>query len=225
MDWPALRLSLTLAALTCAILVPFAVLAGRALAWRRFRGKGMVHALIAVPLILPPTVLGFFLLVATGPTSWVGQVYEWVAGRPLAFSFDGLVLASIIFNLPFAIQPIEQAFHNISGRVREAAWCSGLSRWRTFWMIELPLAWPGIAAGTALTFAHTMGEFGVVLMIGGNIPGETRTLAISIYDSVQTFDNQAAAAMSALLLAVSLGAIGVVYGSANRRRAPGHDVR
>ena len=125
--------------------------------------------------------------------------FESLFGHSLAFSFEGLLLASVIFNLPFAVQPLQRAFETVPQNVREAAWCSGLSSWRTFWRIELPLAWPGAVTALALTFAHTLGEFGVVLMVGGNIPGETRTAAIAIYDRVQAFDNDAAGAMSALL--------------------------
>ena len=211
MDWPALSLSVELACWTVAVLIPFAVAVGRPLAWRRFPGKGWVAALIALPLVVPPTVLGFYLLVAFGQGSAVGDLYRAVVGRSLVFSFQGLLLASLIFNLPFAVQPIQRAFETVPRSVREAAWCSGLSAWRTFWRIELPLALPGVVSAAVLTFAHTMGEFGVVLMVGGNIPGETRTLAIAIYDRVQAFDDAAAGAMAALLLALAFVAIGVVH--------------
>lgn len=211
MDWQALSLSLELAAWTVVILIPAAILIGRPLAWRRFRGKGWVVALIALPLVVPPTVLGFYLLSAFGGDSVIGGLYQSLVGRPLVFTFQGLLLASLLFNLPFAVQPVQRAFEAVPPSVREAAWCSGLSAWRTFWCIELPLALPGIVSAIVLTFAHTMGEFGVVLMVGGNIPGETRTMAIAIYDRVQAFDDAAAGAMAALLLAVAFVAIGLVH--------------
>jgi molybdate transport system permease protein len=207
MDWTALALSLKLAAATTVLLLPLAVLLARPLAWSRFAGKALVESLVALPLVLPPTVLGFYLLLAMGGNSMLGQVWHGLTGRALVFSFDGLLLASLIFNLPFAVQPIQRAFDAIPRAAREAAWCCGLSRWRTLWRVELPLAWPGLLSAIVLTFAHTLGEFGVVLMVGGNIEGETRTVAISIYDRVQAFDESGAAAMSALLVAISFAAI------------------
>jgi molybdate transport system permease protein len=138
-------------------------------------------------------------------------LFEAIAGRQLAFTFTGLVFASIIANLPFAIQPMQRAFEAIPQNVREAAWVSGLGAWQTFWRIELPLAWPGIVSALALVLAHTLGEFGVILMIGGNIPGETQTLSIALYDRVQAFRNAEAAAMAASLLALSFLAIAIVH--------------
>jgi molybdate transport system permease protein len=216
-DWVAFSLSLRLAAWTCLLLLPLALVVARALAWRRFLLRGFVEALIALPLVLPPTVLGYYLLVAFASTSPLGAAFESLIGHTLAFSFEGLLLASVIFNLPFAIQPLQRAFETVPQNVREAAWCSGLSNWRTFWRVELPLAWPGAVTALALTFAHTLGEFGVVLMVGGNIPGETRTAAIAIYDRVQAFDTDAAGAMSALLLVLSFLAIGLVFVLGQRR--------
>lgn len=207
MDWTALVLSLKLAAATTLLLVPLAVLLARPLAWSRFAGKALAESLVALPLVLPPTVLGFYLLLAMGGNSVLGQLWHGLSGRTLVFSFDGLLVASLIFNLPFAVQPIQRAFDAIPRASREAAWCCGLSRWRTLWQVELPLAWPGLLSAIVLTFAHTLGEFGVVLMVGGNIEGETRTVAISIYDRVQSFDESGAAAMSALLVAISFVAI------------------
>lgn len=216
MDWQALILSLKLSAWTAALLLPLGVAAARELAWRRFPGKGWIEALVALPLVLPPTVLGFYLLTAFGADSLLGQAYQALVGRPLAFSFEGLLFASLIFNLPFAVQPVQRAFEAVPADVREAAWVSGMSFWRTFWRVELPLAWPGILSALVLTFAHTMGEFGVVLMVGGNIPGETRTIAIAIYDRVQAFDTRTASAMSAVLLGLSFVAIGLVHGLTRR---------
>ncbi len=210
MDWRSLTLSFELAAWTVALIIPLGIIAARPLAWRSFPGKGLVETLVALPLVLPPTVLGYYLLTGFGGDSALGGLYEDLLGRPLAFTFQGLLLASIVFNIPFAVQPIQRAFEAVPQDVREAAWCSGLSRRQTFWRIELPLAWPGVLSALVLTFTHTVGEFGVVLMMGGNIPGETRTAAIAIYDRVQAFDDPAAAAMSALLLIVSFLAIGLV---------------
>lgn len=218
MDWGALELSIRLALWTCAILLPLAIAVSRILAWKTFAAKGLVEALIALPLVLPPTVLGYYLLVAFGQNSPIGETYQSLFGSSLVFSFEGLVVASIIFNFPFAVQPMQRAFEVIPHSMREAAWVSGLSSWRTFWLIELPLSWPGIISALALTFAHTLGEFGVVLMVGGSIPGETRTVAIAIYDRTQAFDQTAAGTMSLLLLALSFFSISLVYMLAMRRR-------
>lgn len=216
MDWEAFRVSLKLAGWTAAILLPLGLVLARTLAFRRVPAKGLWEALVAAPLVLPPTVLGFYLLTAFGTNSGLGQAWAELFGRPLAFSFAGLLAASVIFNLPFAVQPMQRAFETLPTDVRQAAWVSGLSPWRTFWRIELPLAWPGVLSGLALTFAHTLGEFGVVLMVGGSIPGETRTLSLSIYDRVQAFDNGAAGTMSAALLAFSVVTIAIVYGLGGR---------
>ena len=210
MDWPALALSLQLALATTLILLPLAVLIARPLAWRAFRGKSLVEALVALPLVLPPTVLGFYLLVAFGETSVLGDAYQALTGRALVFTFDGLLLASIVFNLPFAVQPVQRAFDAIPREVREAAWCCGMTRWQALWKVELPLAWPGLLSAIVLTFAHTLGEFGVVLMVGGNIANETRTVAIAIYDRVQAFDDRGAAVMSATLVAISFASIALI---------------
>jgi molybdate transport system permease protein len=209
MDWTAFLLSVKLAAWTIAILLPLGVIIARHLAWRRYAGKPFVEAAMALPLVLPPTVLGYYLLVGLGRASPIGQFYEATFGAPLVFTFEGLLVASVIFNLPFAVQPMQRAFESISSEVRDAAACCGLTPWRILWRIELPLAWPGIMTAFVLVFAHTIGEFGVVLMVGGSIPGETRTAAIAIYDQVQAFDDAAAGAMSALLLVISLIAIGI----------------
>ena len=211
MDWTALALSLRLGAATIVILLPLGILIGRLLAFRQFRGKGFVEALLALPLVLPPTVLGFYLLQALGGNSPLGRGWQALAGHPLVFSFEGLLIASIIVNIPFAVQPMQRGFEAIAPEVRAAAACSGMPPWRILWRIDLPLAWPGIVTGLILAFAHTLGEFGVVLMVGGSIPGETKTIAIAIYDRVQAFDNQAADAMSAFLLMLSLTALGITY--------------
>ena len=211
MDWRAIALSLELAAWTVAILLPVGVLGGRWLAVAKFPGKSWVEGALALPLVLPPTVLGYYLLVSMGGSSALGQAFERLTGSTLAFSFTGLVVASVIFNLPFAVQPAQRAFEAIPTDVREAAQCCGLTFWQALRRIELPLAWPGILSGLVLTFAHTLGEFGVVLMVGGSIPGETRTLSIAIYDRVQAFDDAAAGLMAATLLLLSVLAISVSY--------------
>ncbi|SDM67486.1 molybdate transport system permease protein [Methylobacterium phyllostachyos] len=216
MDWTALSLSLRLGTATVLILLPLGVLLGRWLAFRRVPGRPVVEALLALPLVLPPTVLGYYLLAAFGGGSPLGQGWRTLFGHPLLFSFEGLLLASLLVNLPFAVQPMQRGFEAIPADIREAAAVSGFSPWRVLWRIDLPLAWPGIVTGLVLTFAHTLGEFGVVLMVGGSIPGETRTIAIAIYDRVQAFDTASAGIMSALLLLLSLIALGITYGLSGR---------
>ena len=211
MDWVALSLSLRLAVMTVLVLLPIGIFAGRALAYHQFQGKGLVEALVALPLVLPPTVLDYYLLVAFGTASPIGQVWHAVFGSQLVFSFEGLLIASVIFNLPFAIQPMQRSFEAIPPEVRDAAACCGMSPTTALAKVELPLAWPGILSAMVLSFAHTLGEFGIVLMVGGSIPGETKTIAIAIYDRVQAFDDVAAGRMSALLLAISLATIGLTY--------------
>lgn len=217
MDWTALRLSLLLGALTVALLLPLAMVAGRWLATTRTRGRSLIEAAIVLPMVLPPTVLGFYLLVSMGPDSMAGQTWERLFGSSLTFSFAGILMASVLVNLPFAVQPAQRAFEGIGQDLRDAAATCGHSAWTAFWRIELPLAWPGVLTGAVLTFAHTLGEFGVVLMVGGSIPGETRTLALSIYDRVQAFDNAGAARMSALLMAISVLTIAITFLLGNRR--------
>jgi molybdate transport system permease protein len=216
MEWDAIRLSLALAGWTLAVLMPAGIVLGRWLATARFTGRHWIEGLLALPLVLPPTVLGYYLLVAMGGASSIGQWFQAATGTTLAFSFTGLVVASLIFNLPFAVQPIQRAIEAIDPDVREAAVCCGMTPWQTLWRIELPLAWPGVLSAAVLTFALTLGEFGVVLMVGGNIPGETRTIALAIYDRAQSFDARAAGGMSLLLLAVSFLTIAVSYGLGGR---------
>lgn len=216
MDWIALWLSLKLGVFTAVLLLPLGIVVGRWLAYRQFFGKSLCEALLALPLVLPPTVLGYYLLVNFGKGALLGQWFQQVFGHPLAFSFAGLLLASLLVNLPFAIQPMQRAFEAIPLEIREAAACCGMTPWRVLTRIELPLAWPGIISGLTMTFAHTLGEFGVVLMVGGSIPGRTKTLSIAIYDRVQAFDNEAAAAMAQLLLLLSVSAIALAYFLGNR---------
>jgi len=205
-----LSLSIWLAAATLLVLFPLALPLARLLATRTFPGKPVVEALVALPLVLPPTVLGFYLLGAFGAGGWLAVPFEVITGERLAFSFSGIVLASVLVNVPFAVQPMQRAFEAIPPDVREAAWVSGLSSWQTFWRIELPLAWPGIVSAFALVFAHALGEFGVILMVGGNIPGETQTASIAIYDLLQGLEMAAAGQLSLILLALSVVAIALV---------------
>ncbi|NSX15635.1 molybdate ABC transporter permease subunit [Cupriavidus taiwanensis] len=208
MDWQALKLSLELAAVTLVVLLPAGLWLGRWLAYTDFRAKAWIEALVILPLVLPPTVLGYYLLISLGGASplgrWVGQIFD----VRLTFNFLGLVLASVVFNVPFLVQPVQRAFEAIPRQLAEAAAVSGLSAWQTFLRVELPLAWPGVLSAMVLTFVHTLGEFGVVLMIGGSIPGETKTIAIAIYDRVQGFDLTGANRMALLLLVLSFGAVG-----------------
>jgi len=216
MDWVALWLSLRLGLLTVLVLLPVGVLAGRALAYRSFPGKAVAEGLVALPLVLPPTVLGYYLLVALGGASPVGRLWQAAFGGPLVFTFEGLLAASVVVNLPFAVQPMQRGFEAIPREVREAAECCGMTPWRVLARVELPLAWPGVVTGLVLAFAHTLGEFGVVLMVGGSIPGETRTVAIAIYDRVQALDDAQAGGMSALLLALALATVALAYAFSRR---------
>jgi molybdate transport system permease protein len=220
-DWSAFLLSIELSFWTTLILLVLGLGIARGLAWQQFWGKPVVEAVIALPLVLPPTVLGYYLLVAFGRGSWLGRTFEEVTGHTLAFSFSGLLLASVLYSLPFTVQPMLRAFETVPITLREAAWVNGMGRWQTLRRIELPLAWPGIVTGAVLGFAHTMGEFGVVLMVGGNIPGETRTIAIAIYDRVETLEYEAAASMSLLLLVFAFVIMGLVYAFDGRRRRGG----
>ncbi len=216
MDWQALVLSLQLAVVTLIVLLPGGLWLGRVLALRRFPGKSLIEALVVLPLVLPPTVLGYYLLVALGGVSPLGRFVMDTFGVTLTFNFLGLVIASVIFNIPFMVQPVQRAFEAIPENLNEAAAVSGLSEWQTFIRVQLPLAWPGILTAMVLTFVHTLGEFGVVLMVGGSIPGDTKTVAIAIYDRVQAFDLASADRMALLLLTLSLVAVAASFLTAAR---------
>ena len=203
MDMEALLLSIKLAFWTLVLILPFGVWVAHSLQ-KMGKSRSWIEAGLALPLVLPPTVLGYYLLVGLGGKT--------IFGIPLVFSFTGILIASLIVNLPFAIQPIQRAFESINPEIREAAQVSGLSQWQIFRLIELPLAWRGITSAAVLTFAHTLGEFGVILMVGGAIPGETKTVSIAIYDKVQSFDTAGAGLLALLLLTTSLVAIGISYG-------------
>lgn len=211
MDWTVIELTLKLAACTTAILLvaglPLAYWAATTRRWWRV----LVEASIALPILLPPTVLGFYLLVATGPHSPIGRLFQSAAGHVLPFSFGGILLGSVIYNLPFAVRPFTSAFAAVDRRLIEASWCLGASRASTFFRVTLPVSWAGVLTGIVLAFAHTVGEFGVVLMLGGDIPGVTRTLSIAIYDNVQALDYAAAGRTSLLLVVFSFVVLSVTY--------------
>ncbi len=211
MDWTALILSVKLSLVTLLFLLPIGIVFGRWLAYRQFFGKSLLQSFLTLPLVLPPTVLGYYILVGFSPNQGFGLWLSKTFGTTLVFNFEGLVLVSIIFNLPFAIQPIQRAFAAIPREIREAASCCGMRPGRIFWKIELPLCWPGIVTAMVMSFAHTLGEFGIVLMVGGNIPDETQTIAIAIYDKVQAFDNHSASIMSFTLLLFSMITISFTY--------------
>ncbi len=211
MDLAALRLSVLLSATVTVVLLLVGLPLAYWLTTTRWRGKVVVEAVVALPLVLPPTVLGFYLLVAFSPRSPLGRAFVAVTGHTLAFSFEGLLVASILYSLPFAVQPFAAALARVDPRLVEASYSLGESRLSTFRRVSLPLALPGVVAGVVLTFAHTLGEFGVVLMVGGNIPRATRTLSISIYDAVEGLDYATAGRTSLLLLAVSFSVLVVAY--------------
>ncbi len=216
MDLPALWLSLRLAAITTLLLFVVGVPIAYWLASTRSRFKPVVEALVALPIVLPPTVLGFFLLLSMGSNGPLGQLSEGVFGRPLAFTFEALVIASVLYSLPFAVQPIAVAFAAVDRGLIEASWTLGTSRLRTFARIMVPLSRGGLIAGGVLAFAHTLGEFGVVLMVGGNIPGVTRTLSMAIYDDVQALDYGSATLTAVFLLVVSFFALVLTYAGQGR---------
>jgi molybdate transport system permease protein len=210
-DLVALRLSVLLSSLTTLALLAIGLPIAHWLTSTRWRGKVLIEAAVALPLLLPPTVLGFYLLVAFGPRSPLGRGFVAVTGHTLAFSFEGLLLASVLYSLPFAVQPFAAALARVDPHLVEASYSLGESRLRTFWRVSLPLALPGVVAGAVLTFAHTLGEFGVVLMVGGNLPGSTRTVSISIYNAVEQLDYASAGQTSLLLLAVSFAVLVLTY--------------
>jgi molybdate transport system permease protein len=211
MDWTALWVTLRLAVWTTLILLLLGLPLAYWLVTTRWRGRAVVEALVTLPLVLPPTVLGFYVLLATGPRSGLGRAVEAVTGRTIPFTFTGIVIASVLFNLPFAVRPFAAALAGVSPRLIEASWCLGVSKVGTFMRVMLPLAWPGVLAGMVLTFAHAMGEFGVVLMVGGAIPGVTKTISIAIYDDVQAMDYAAAGRASAVLVGIAFLALLVVH--------------
>ncbi len=201
MNWQAFALTARLAALTSLILLLAGVPIALWVAFSRRRWKFLLEAVVGMPLVLPPTVLGFYLLVAFGNGTALGRWYQKLAGGTLAFTFTGLVIASVLYSLPFAVHPMAAGFRGVDQKLIDAARTLGVSKGTIYRRIVLPLAWPGLVTGMVLSFAHTVGEFGVVLMVGGNIPGVTRTLSIDIYDQVQSL-NYASANQTALVLLV-----------------------
>jgi molybdate transport system permease protein len=216
MDWQAFWLTIRLAVLVAAALLILGLPIAYWLAYSRRRWKFLAEAVVALPIVLPPTVLGFYVLVALGSRSPLGRWWQSLTGHTLAFTFTGLVIGSIIYSLPFAVQPFAAAFSLVDPRLMAASATLGSSKLRTFLKVILPLSIPGVVTGVALSFAHTMGEFGVVLMVGGNIPGVTRTVSIDIYDQVQALNYAAANQTALLLLAISFIVLSLVY-AVNRK--------
>lgn len=208
----ALALTLRLAVLVSVILMAIGLPLGYWLAMSRWRGKFVVEALVALPIVLPPTVLGFYVLTAIGPLSPIGRWYHSLTGGSLAFTFRGLVVGSVLYSLPFAVQPIAAGFASVDKRLLDASATLGASPWRTFWKIVFPLGISGVLTGLVLSFAHTLGEFGVVLMIGGNIPGATQTVSILIYDQVEALNYAVANQTAVLLLIFCFVLLTVLYG-------------
>jgi molybdate transport system permease protein len=217
MDWQAFALSLRLAAITSAILLAIAIPLAALLVLGRSRWLAALEALVTLPMVLPPTVLGFFLLVLLGPRTAVGRGIAALLGHPLAFSFSGLVVGSVIYSLPFAVQPLVAGFASVDTSLVDAARLLGAGPVRLVASILLPLARRSLIAAIVLSFLHTIGEFGVVLMLGGDIPGSTRTLSIVLYDQVEIFDYAAAGRTAAILLGLSIIALVLIYSNAQIR--------
>jgi molybdate transport system permease protein len=216
MSLDPILLSLRLAATVSVILLLLALPVAYWLAFTKWRGKFLLESLVALPLVLPPTVLGFYALIAMGPRGPLGKVWQSLFGHSLAFTFEGLVLASLLYSFPFAVQPLVASFESLDRRLLDASSVLGASRWRTFARVIVPLSWPGLVTAVVLSLAHTLGEFGVVLMVGGNLPGVTRTASIDIYDRVQALDYAGAHEMALLLLVIAFVVLSIVYG-VNRR--------
>ena len=216
MDLQAFWLTIRLSALVAGILLVVGIPVAIWITYSRWRWKFLAEAVFALPIVLPPTVLGFYVLVALGPRSPLGRGWEALTGHTMAFTFEGLVIGSILYSFPFAVQPFAASFAAVDSRLVAASQTLGASRVRTFFRVLLPLSVSGVVTGVALSFAHTMGEFGVVLMVGGNIPGVTRTVSIDIYDKVQSVNYAGANATALVLLVISFLTLAVVYGL-NRR--------
>jgi molybdate transport system permease protein len=217
-NWQAIWLSAKLASIVALILLAGGVPLAYWIAFTRVRWKFLLEAVVSLPLVLPPTVLGFYLLIAMGSRSPVGRWYDGWSGHSLVFSFQGLIVASVLYSLPFAVQPFAAAFSQVDQRLRDAASLLGASKMETFFRVVAPLSIGGIVTGMVLSFAHTIGEFGVVLMVGGNIPGVTRTISLDIYDKVEDIDYASANHTAILLLLFSFTALAIIY-AVNRRLA------
>ena len=217
MDWQAFWLTLRLGVLVSGVLFFVGLPLAYWIAYTGWRWKFLVEAVVALPIVLPPTVLGFYLLVLLGPRGFMGRTWQSLTGHSLAFSFEVLVIGSILYSLPFAVQPFAASFQGVDRRLLSASAVLGASKLRTFFRIILPLSISGLVTGLALSFAHTLGEFGVVLMVGGNIPGVTRTVSIDIYDKVQALDYVGANQTALVLLLISFFLLSLVY-AFNRHR-------
>ena len=216
MNWTAIILTLRLALIVCSILLVLGMPIAYWLTFSRWRWKFLAESVVALPLVLPPTVLGFYVLVAIGQLSPFGRLFKSWFGHSLPFTFEGLVLASVIYSLPFAVQPMAAAFALVDRSLINASSILGASRLRTFFRVIVPLSYTGVITAVVLSFAHTLGEFGVVLMVGGNIPGVTQTVSIAIFDDVQALDYRTANHTALLLLAFSFAVLSITY-SLNRR--------
>lgn len=223
-DWQTFRLTLELAVIVSLILLALGLPIAYWIAFSRWRWKFLAEALVALPIVLPPTVLGFYVLVGLGPRSPLGRWWISLTGHTLAFTFSGLVIGSILYSLPFAVQPFAASLASVDRRLIAASATLGASHLRTFLRVIVPLSMPGLVTGMALSFAHTMGEFGVVLMVGGNIPGITRTVSIDIYDRVQASDYAGANQTALLLVALCFVLLAIVYGL-NRKPWAVHPVK
>jgi molybdate transport system permease protein len=212
----ALWLSMKLAACVAAILLVAGSPIAYWLAYSNWRGKFLLESVVALPLVLPPTVLGFYALLAMGPHGPLGKIWMALFGHGLAFTFGGLILASVLYSFPFAVQPLIVSFEGVDRRLVDASAVLGAGNLRTFLRVILPLSLPGVVTAIVLSFAHTLGEFGVVLMVGGNLAGVTRTVSIDIYDHVQSLEYAEANHMALVLLAISFAVLSVVY-AVNRR--------
>ncbi len=210
-DYQPIILTLQLAAVTVLVLLVIGIPISWWLAHTRIRLRPVFEAVIALPLVLPPTVLGFYLLIILGPNGWIGKPVEAMSGSPLSFTFTGLVIASTFYSLPFVVQPLYNSFEAIGKGPLEAAWTLGASKWDAFWTVATPMALRGYITAIVLGFAHTLGEFGVVLMVGGSIPGKTKVLSIEIYDRVETLDYSQAHLLSSSLLTFTFLTLLIVY--------------
>ena len=216
MDWSAIFLTIRLALVVCSTLLLIGTPIALWISFTRWRWKFFVESVVALPLVLPPTVLGFYVLIAMGSNSPVGRWYQSLTGHGLPFTFEGLAIASVIYSLPFAVQPMAAAFSNVDPNLINASSILGASKIRTFARVVLPLSVGGVVTGMVLSFAHTLGEFGVVMMVGGNIPGVTRTVSIAIYDQAQALDYAGANHLAILLMAFSFVTLSITY-ALNRR--------
>jgi molybdate transport system permease protein len=216
MDWQAFWLTIRLAVFVSGILMLVGIPIAYWITYSRWRWKFLAEALVALPIVIPPTVLGLYVLLALGPRSPLGRWWQSLTGHTLAFTFEGLVIGSILYSLPFAVQPFAASFASVDKKLINAAATLGASKFRAFMGVILPLSVSGLVTGVALSFAHTMGEFGVVLMVGGNIPGVTRTVSIDIYDQVQASNYSAANQTALLLIALAFLVLSLVY-ALNRR--------